>query len=103
MTKTFLTLSLADVASRVQLSGPSEAEEYILNMIKSGEIFASINQKDGMVVFKDDPEKYDSPDMFLKLQDDMARVMELNKQIIKMEEEIMLNLMVSHFNFFSCF
>uniref|UniRef100_A0A1B0DBM6 COP9 signalosome complex subunit 3 n=3 Tax=Phlebotomus papatasi TaxID=29031 RepID=A0A1B0DBM6_PHLPP len=62
-------------------------------MIKSGEIFASINQKDGMVVFKDDPEKYDSPDMFLKLQDDMARVMELNKQIIKMEEEIMLNLM----------
>uniref|UniRef100_A0A1L8DTA1 COP9 signalosome complex subunit 3 n=1 Tax=Nyssomyia neivai TaxID=330878 RepID=A0A1L8DTA1_9DIPT len=93
LTKTFLTLSLADVASRVQLSGPAEAEEYILNMIKSGEIFASINQKDGMVVFKDDPEKYDSPDMFLKVQDDMARVMELNKQIIKMEEEIMLNLL----------
>lgn len=91
LTKTFLTLSLADVASRVQLSGPAEAEKYILNMIKSGEIFASINQKDGMVVFKDDPEKYDSPDMFHKVQQEIGRVMDLNKQIMKMEEEIMLN------------
>lgn len=91
LTKTFLTLSLADVASRVQLSGPAEAERYILNMIKSGEIFASINQKDGMVVFKDDPEKYDSPVMFHKVQQEITRVMGLNKQILKMEEDIMLN------------
>jgi COP9 signalosome complex subunit 3 len=95
LTKTFLTLSLADVASRVQLSGPAEAEKYILNMIKSGEIFASINQKDGMVVFKDDPQQYDSPEMFDKMQAEIARVMELNKQLVKMEEEIMLNPMVS--------
>lgn len=33
LTKTFLTLSLADVASRVQLSGPAEAEKYILDMV----------------------------------------------------------------------
>jgi hypothetical protein len=33
LTKTFLTLSLSDVASRVQLSGPSDAEKYILNMV----------------------------------------------------------------------
>ena len=33
LTKTFLTLSLSDVASRVQLSDPSKAEKYILNMV----------------------------------------------------------------------
>ncbi len=33
LTKTFLTLSLSDVASRAQLSGPAEAEKYILNMV----------------------------------------------------------------------
>jgi hypothetical protein len=33
LTKTFLTLSLVDVASRVQLSDPAEAEKYILNMV----------------------------------------------------------------------
>nr|XP_035929709.1 COP9 signalosome complex subunit 3 isoform X2 [Halichoerus grypus] len=32
LTKTFLTLSLQDMASRVQLSGPQEAEKYVLHM-----------------------------------------------------------------------
>lgn len=91
LTQTFLTLSLADVANKVHLSGPGEAEKYILDMIKSGEIFASINQKDGMVVFKDDPEKYNTPEMFQSIQEDITQVMELNKQIVKMEEEIKLN------------
>ncbi|XP_022222283.1 COP9 signalosome complex subunit 3 isoform X1 [Drosophila obscura] len=91
LTKTFLTLSLSDVASRVQLSGAAEAERYILNMIKSGEIYASINQKDGMVLFKDDPEKYNSPDMFVNVQTNITQVLDLVKQINKMEEEIILN------------
>ncbi|XP_063235012.1 COP9 signalosome complex subunit 3 isoform X1 [Bacillus rossius redtenbacheri] len=68
LTKTFLTLSLSDVASRVQLSGPAEAEKYILNMIEDGDIFATINQKDGMVIFHDDPEKYNSPAMLKALE-----------------------------------
>uniref|UniRef100_A0A8C2HL88 COP9 signalosome complex subunit 3 n=1 Tax=Cyprinus carpio TaxID=7962 RepID=A0A8C2HL88_CYPCA len=42
LTKTFLTLSLQDMASRVQLSGPQEAEKYVLHMIEDGEIYASI-------------------------------------------------------------
>ncbi|XP_052871978.1 COP9 signalosome complex subunit 3 isoform X2 [Anopheles cruzii] len=91
LTKTFLTLSLADVASRVQLSGPAEAEKYILNMIKSGEIFATINQKDGMVVFKDDPEQYNNQEMFDRVQTEISLVMDLNKQILQMDEEILLN------------
>ena len=33
--QTFMTLSLSDMASRVQLSGPREAEKYILNMVSS--------------------------------------------------------------------
>lgn len=82
LTRTFLTLSLADVASRVGLAGgAADAEEYLLNMIKSQEIFATINQKDGMVVFKDDPEKYDSPEMFVAVQEEMTRVMSLNENV----------------------
>ncbi|XP_064542583.1 COP9 signalosome complex subunit 3 [Drosophila montana] len=91
LTKTFLTLSLSDVASRVQLPSAVEAERYILNMIKSGEIFACINQKDGMVLFKDDPEQYNLPDMFLNVQTNITQVLDLVKQINKMEEEIILN------------
>lgn len=36
--QTFLTLSLQDMASRVQLSGPQEAEKYVLHMV-SGKFF----------------------------------------------------------------
>jgi COP9 signalosome complex subunit 3 len=43
-----------------------------------------------MVVFKDDPEKYNTPNMYLKIQDDMNKVIELNKKLTAMEEEIML-------------
>lgn len=49
-----------------------------------------INQKDGMVVFHDDPESYNTPDMYMKIQEDMNNVIELNKKITQMEEEIML-------------
>lgn len=36
LTKTFLTLSLSDVASRVGLPGPADAEKYILHMVSLG-------------------------------------------------------------------
>lgn len=44
-----------------------------------------------MVVFRDGTEKYNSPEMFLKVQNEVAKVMELNKQLQRMEEEIVLN------------
>lgn len=72
LTKTFLTLALKDVADHVGLSSEQEAEQYILNMIDDGEIFATINQKDGMVVFQDNPENYESMAVFQKLQEDMS-------------------------------
>lgn len=48
LTKTFITLSLADMATKVKLPSAKQAECYMLNMIKDGEIFATINQKDGI-------------------------------------------------------
>lgn len=89
LTKTFLTLSVTDVGSRVQLSGPAEAEKYVLNMIEDGEIFATINHKDGMVVFHDDPEKYNSPRMLARLEKEMATCAELDKKVLEQEEEVM--------------
>jgi len=98
LTKTFLTLSLTDVASRVQLPSPRDAEKAILNMvngdllqcclsaillcasyyycclfqIEDGEIFASINQKDGMVCFHDDPEKFNTPVALKRLEEEVC-------------------------------
>jgi COP9 signalosome complex subunit 3 len=47
LTKTFLTVSLKDLANRVQLQSTNEAEKYLIDMIENEQIFASINKKDG--------------------------------------------------------
>ena len=47
LTQTFLTLSLQDVATKVGLSSPGEAEKHLVTMIEEGSIHARISQKDG--------------------------------------------------------
>ena len=47
LTKTFVTLSLNDVASRIGLNSPDEAERQIVAMIEEGSIHARISQRDG--------------------------------------------------------
>uniref|UniRef100_A0AAY4DDM7 COP9 signalosome complex subunit 3 n=1 Tax=Denticeps clupeoides TaxID=299321 RepID=A0AAY4DDM7_9TELE len=91
LTKTFLTLSLQDMASRVQLSGPQEAEKYVLHMIEDGEIYASINQRDGMVCFNDNPEKYNNPAMLHKIDQEMLKCIELDEKLKSMDQEITVN------------
>ncbi|XP_022904101.1 COP9 signalosome complex subunit 3 isoform X2 [Onthophagus taurus] len=91
LTKTFLTLSLSDVASRVGLPGPADAEKYILHMIEDEQIYATINQKDGMVVFRDEPDKYSGPDVLKNLETQLSLCMELDRQILSMDEEIQVN------------
>lgn len=41
--------------------------------IDNGEIFATINQKDGMVRFHDNPEKYNSASMLLDLDKEVKK------------------------------
>ena len=48
LTKTFITLSLSDMAQKVKLSSAKHAESLMLDMIRNAEIFATIHQKDGM-------------------------------------------------------
>jgi COP9 signalosome complex subunit 3 len=91
LTKTFLTLSLADMANRVQLSSPQEAEKYVLHMIEDGEIFATINQKDGMVSFHDNPEKYNNIAMLLQLDQEMQKCIQLDEKLKEMDREIAVN------------
>ena len=52
LTKTFLTLSLADIGARIMTDSTQETEMFITECIKRGDIQASISQKDGMVSFQ---------------------------------------------------
>lgn len=52
LTKTFLTLSIEDIAQRIQAENAAEAEAFVVSCIKNGEVHATISQKDGMVSFQ---------------------------------------------------
>ena len=43
--------------------------------IEDGEIFATINQKDGMVSFHDNPEKYNNASMLLQLDAEVSVIL----------------------------
>lgn len=91
LTKTFLTLSLTDMANRVKLPNAKEAEKYVLHMIEDGEIYATINQKDGMVRFQDNPEMYNSGRMLMKLDEEMQKCIKLDSKLKEMDNEIAVN------------
>lgn len=79
------------MANRVQLSSPKEAEQYILNMIEDGDIYASINQRDGMVSFHQNPEKYNNPKMLKKLDSEMRLFQHLDEKLQHMDRELATN------------
>ncbi|KZV24896.1 hypothetical protein F511_16555 [Dorcoceras hygrometricum] len=86
LTQTYLTLSLQDIANTVQLNSPKEAEMHVLKMIQDGEINATINQKDGMVRFLEDPEQYRTCEMIERIDSSIRRAMMLSKKLTSMNE-----------------
>ncbi|CAJ1947596.1 unnamed protein product [Sphenostylis stenocarpa] len=88
LTQTYLTLSLQDIASTVQLNSPKEAEMHVLQMIQDGEIYATINQKDGMVRFLEDPEQYKTCEMIEHIDSSIQRIMALSRKLTAMDEQI---------------
>lgn len=91
LTKTFLTLSLSDMANRVGLNSSEDAERYVLQMIQDGEIYASINQKDGMVSFHNNPEKYNDPKMLKGLDEQIRAYQSLDEKLQAMDASLALN------------
>ncbi|XP_071706215.1 LOW QUALITY PROTEIN: COP9 signalosome complex subunit 3-like [Rutidosis leptorrhynchoides] len=81
LTQTYLTLSLQDIANTAQINTPKEAEMRVLEMIEDGEIFATINQKDGMVRFLEDPEEYKTCEMIEHIDSSIQRIMKLSKKL----------------------
>ncbi|KAJ8433314.1 hypothetical protein Cgig2_012882 [Carnegiea gigantea] len=88
LTQTYLTLSLEDIATTVKLSSPKEAEMHVLQMIQDGQIHATINQKDGMVRFLEDPEQYKTCGMIEHMDCSIQRIITLSKKLTAVDELI---------------
>lgn len=91
LTKTFLTLSLDDMATRVKLRDAEEAEKYLLEMIEDGIIFATIDQQAGMVSFHNNPDRHNTNTVLEKIHGKMEKCIALNEQLIQMDGELQVN------------
>jgi len=87
-TQTYLTFSLQDMAASTKLRSAVDAEKHVLRMIEKGEIFATINQKDGMISFQEDPEQYDTKKMTTHLDTRIQKVIDLGQKVRSIDENI---------------
>jgi len=89
LTKTYLTLSLAEIAKEVGMeeTQTAEAEALVFDMICENEIKASIDQTTGNVSFEDDENELDAV-MVQKLQGKLGQILELSQRISTFEQEV---------------
>lgn len=89
LTKTYLTLSLAEIASEVgyHASEVSKVEELLFDMISSSEINARIDQSTGNVSFEEDDDEMDVR-MVGKIQDKLSQILEVAGRISAFEQEV---------------
>jgi len=88
LTRTYLTLSLEQIASDAELSGVKEAECYITLMVSNGEISAAIDGIKGMVHFTERDESYDSSATLRLMEENLRRTIELSSRLVDMNGKL---------------
>jgi len=88
LTKTYITLSLQSITEQTSLSNVVDTERRVFRMIQNGQVFASINQKDGMVEFLENPEKYNNSKTLGYLDRQIKQTISLTNVVTKIDEEI---------------
>eukprot|EP00208_Stichococcus_sp_RCC1054_P006764 CAMPEP_0206143158 /NCGR_PEP_ID=MMETSP1473-20131121/19525_1 /ASSEMBLY_ACC=CAM_ASM_001109 /TAXON_ID=1461547 /ORGANISM="Stichococcus sp, Strain RCC1054" /LENGTH=449 /DNA_ID=CAMNT_0053538445 /DNA_START=183 /DNA_END=1532 /DNA_ORIENTATION=+ len=81
LTQTYITLSLADIASNVGLPTAEAAELAILRMVDAGEVFAEMDGSKGMVRFLEDPQQFRSAATVARLDAHIAAATALGERV----------------------
>jgi COP9 signalosome complex subunit 3 len=90
-TQTYLTLSLHDIADSTKIGTVGEVETTLLRMIEENEIFANINQKDGMVAFQEDQEHYNTNKMLQHMDAQITKAIYIERKLKLVDDFISLN------------
>jgi len=88
LTKTYLTLSLKNISDVARIQDVKEVERRVLSMIRRGQVFAKINQKDGMVSFSENPTQYNGNSNLTYLDTNIYNIMKIEHDVRRMDEKI---------------
>jgi len=91
LTKTYITLSLQNITEQVGLPNAGETERRVFRMIQNEEVFATVNQKDGMVEFFENPEQFNNNKTLVYLDKQIHDSISLTRVVNKIDEEISLD------------
>jgi COP9 signalosome complex subunit 3 len=90
LTKTYLTLSLKNIGEIVNVD-IKNVEEKVLGMIRNGQIYAKINQKDGMVSFQENPDQFNTTSTLNYLDNSIHNIMSLHNTVKTLDETITIS------------
>ncbi|KAG0351152.1 COP9 signalosome complex subunit 3 [Podila minutissima] len=94
LTRTYLTLSVEDIATNIGLGSDPEAAKHvegiIVKMIQAGTIFATISHEHagGMVSFLDDPNHHDNTITMDMINTQIQKATEITAKFVKMDQTI---------------
>ncbi|KAF9168400.1 COP9 signalosome complex subunit 3 [Actinomortierella ambigua] len=94
LTRTYLTLSLRDIAEQIGLGSDDKAirqvEGIMIRMIESGAVFATISHehRGGMVSFLDDPNQHNTTVTMEMLNEQIQRATQITAKLVKMDQTI---------------
>lgn len=92
LTRTHVTLSLAEVAAAAQLAGgAAEAEALVRRLVGQGAICATLDARGGVASFSEDPQRFDTRASVAALQGCVARVAALSAQVGALERALALD------------
>ncbi len=90
LTKTFLTLSTEELATRVGLNSAKEAEAILVCMVAEGAVAAKICHRDGMVKFDTGPpeDNFNSENVLKSAEAKLDSCIELDRVVRRMDDDV---------------
>jgi len=88
LTNTYVTLSLEQIASSVQIKDVNVVKHFVMQMIANGEVAARINGKDGNVSFLENQQTYDDVQIANTLHEKITQIMKLSGEVSSLDREV---------------
>jgi len=86
--KTYSKISLSDAAKLTNINGVAAVEAYIIEAVERGAVSARICQRDGVLLFEEDPHVHRSAATTIELDERATALIELDTALNHLDEMI---------------
>lgn len=92
LTKTYITLSLEDIATTAELENKEEIEDQLIQCIELGLVSAKISHQDGMVSFQNRTSGFDKRKDIDYIESQMRETIDFHNTLVSVDRQISLSI-----------